>query len=124
MAYAMAADVGELAARKLSVEETAMVDRRLEQVERMIIRRIPDLAAQVTAGGIAEVDVVDVEAEAVYRVMRNPEGLSMESDGNYSYQRSREASDNSLRILPGEWSVLGVRVGRMFAIDPNIVMPR
>ena len=124
MAYASYEDVAELLARELTDEERALAERRLEQVERMIVRRIPDLMAQVSGGDIAEDDVIEVEAEAVYRVMRNPEGLSMESDGNYSYQRSREASDNSLRILSGEWSVLGVRVGRMFAIAPNIVMPR
>lgn len=120
MAYASSNDVQELAARELSPEEVALVERRLEQVERMIVRRIPDLSAQVTAGGIAEEDLVDVEAEAVWRVLRNPEGLFSEQDGNYMYQRSREAADSSLRVLPQEWATLGVKVGRMYSLSPSI----
>ena len=124
MSYAQTSDVQDLWAREdLSDEECLMIERRLEQVERMILRRVPDLVAQIAAGTIALVDVVDVESEAVYRVVRNPEGLSMEMDGAYSYQRSREAADNSLRILPAEWTTLGVRVGKMFSIAPGFEMP-
>lgn len=124
MAYATASDVQALAARELSVEESALADRRLEQVERLIKRRIPDLDTQVNAGDIDEDDLIDIEAEAVWRVLRNPEGLFMEMDGNYQYQRSRESADGSLRILPAEWQTLGVRVGSMFCIDPLPVMRR
>lgn len=123
MAYAVATDVAELMARDLSVEETAMVNRRLGQVERMIVRRVPDLVAQVTAGDIAQADVVDIEAEAVYRVLRNPEGMISEGDGTYTYQLSKDVADNRLRITSDEWAVLGVRVGSMFSITPNVVLP-
>lgn len=123
MAYANADDVAALWAKALSVEESALVERRLAQVERMIIRRVPDLVAQVTDGDIAEADVVQIEADAVLRVVKNPEGLWSETDGSYGYQLSREAADNSLRLLPEEWAVLGVRVGKMFSITPTWVMP-
>ena len=117
MAYGSVDDVAALAARVLSDEEGALVARRLEQVERMILRRIPDLAAKITAGDIALEDVVDIEADAVYRVIRNPEGFVSEGDGQYSYQLNREVADNRLRITSEEWSVLGVRAGKMFAIN-------
>lgn len=120
MAYATADDVAALWGKTLSDEEVALVERRLEQVERMIIRRVPDLVAQVTAGDLAEADVIDIEAEAVLRVVKNPEGYVSEGDGNYTYQLSREAADNSLRLLPDEWAVLGVRLGKMFSIAPRI----
>jgi hypothetical protein len=100
-----------------------MVERRLAQVERMILRRIPDLAAQIGAGDLDEADVIDIEAEAVLRVIRNPEGLRSETDGSYGYQLSREAADNSLRILPEEWQLLGIRPSKMFSIVPNLVAP-
>ena len=100
MPYASSDDVAELLARELTTEEQALVERRLAQVERMILRRIPDLAAQIAAETIAQDDVVDVEAEAVYRVVRNPEGLHSENDGSYGYQLSSEAADNRLRIPP------------------------
>uniref|UniRef100_A0AB39U280 Head-to-tail adaptor n=1 Tax=Mycolicibacterium phage Alyssa1 TaxID=3240801 RepID=A0AB39U280_9CAUD len=101
MTYATAADIAALLARELDSAETTLAERRLAQVERMILRRVPDLADQITAGTIDQADVVDVEAEAVYRVLRNPEGLYSEQDGQYGYQLSREAADNSLRITGG-----------------------
>jgi len=123
MAYAEATDVQTLLGRTLTTEETALVERRLEQVERMIIRRIPDLAEKISDGEIDQADVIDIEAEAVYRVIRNPEGLFSEQDGSYGYQLSREAADNTLRILPEEWERLGVRVRGMFSIVPNVGRP-
>src|SRR5690349_7288370 len=90
----------------------------------MILRRIPDLLEQVAAGGLDEEDVRDIEAEAVLRVIRNPEGLYSEQDGSYGYQLSREAADNSLRVLPEEWAILGIKPSRMFQIVPNLVAPQ
>lgn len=41
MTYATALDVAALLARELEAPDTALVERRLAQVERMILRRIP-----------------------------------------------------------------------------------
>ncbi|ORB67690.1 Gp19/Gp15/Gp42 family protein [Mycolicibacterium tusciae] len=118
--YAKAADVQAIYGKSLTTEETALVERRLAQVERKILRRIPDLAAQIEAGDLDEADVVDIEAEAVLRVIRNPEGLYSEQDGTYGYQLSREAADNSLRVTAEEWERLGIKPSRMFQISPGI----
>lgn len=120
MTYATAADVAALLARELTDTETALVGRRLDQVERMIFRRIPDLAGQIAAGQIDQDDVRDVEAEAVYRVVRNPDGIYSETDGQYAYTKSAAAADNTLRITAEEWQTLGVRTGKMFSIAPRI----
>lgn len=120
MAIATSSDVQTVLGRELDTADTALVERRLAQVERMLLRRIPDLLQQIDAGDLDEDDVRDIESEAVLRVIRNPEGLFSEQDGQYGYQRSREAADNSLRILPEEWELLGVRVGKMFSIVPNV----
>ncbi|SRX93246.1 hypothetical protein MSP7336_01482 [Mycobacterium shimoidei] len=120
MAYAKATDVQAIYGKSLTAEETALVNRRLEQVERKILRRIPDLADQIAEGDIDQDDVIDIEAEAVLRVIRNPEGLFSEQDGSYGYQLSREAADNSLRITAEEWERLGVKPSKMFQIVPNI----
>lgn len=119
MTYATAEDVIELWARVPEPEVTALIERRLAQVERLILRRIPNLVAQVEAGDLDEADVVDIEAEAVLRVIRNPEGLYSEQDGSYGYQLSREASDSSLRITAEEWRTLGIRPSKMFSLVPN-----
>ncbi len=119
MAYAAASDVQTVLGRQLDTAEVALVERRLAQVERMLIRRIPDLADQIDAEEIDLADVVDIEAEAVLRLVRNPEGYASESDGNYSYRFSREAASGKLEIMPDEWERLGVplKLG-MFTIGP------
>lgn len=103
-AYATAEDVQAVAGRTLSTEEVALVERRLAQVERKILRRIPDLADQIDSGNIDQADVVDIEAEAVLRLIRNPEGYASESDGTYSYQFNRETASGKLEILAEEWN--------------------
>jgi uncharacterized protein YcaQ len=120
MSYATAADVQAVLGRTLDTAETAMVTRRLAQVERMILRRIPDLDDQITAGTIDQADVVDIEAEAVLRLVRNPEGYLSEQDGQYGYQFNRETASGRLEILAAEWEVLGFKPSRMFAIVPNV----
>jgi uncharacterized protein YcaQ len=120
MAYATFADVQTVSGRVLTTEETALVERRLAQVERMLVRRIPDLAEQIADGGLDEADVVDIEAETVLRLVRNPEGYASESDGQYSYQFNREAASGKLEILAEEWERLGIKPSRMFSIVPNL----
>lgn len=63
--------------------------------------------------------MVDIETEAVLRVICNPEGLYSEQDGSYGYQLSREAADNSLRITAEEWEWLGLKPSKMSQIVPN-----
>lgn len=119
MPYATASDVQAIYGKSLTTEETALVERRLAQVERKILRRIPDLADQIAAEEIDQADVVDIEAEAVLRVLLHGDGIVSENDGNYGFQKSYN-TDGSLRITPDEWERLGIRVGKMFGIAPGI----
>lgn len=58
---------------ELDTAQTELVEFRFEQVERMLLYRIPQLFKRVAAGGLDEEDVRDIEeADAVYRVVRNP----------------------------------------------------
>ncbi|MBS1690770.1 MAG: hypothetical protein JST91_00865 [Actinobacteria bacterium] len=120
MTYAAAADVQAVLGRELDTTETVLVERRLAQVERMILRRVPDLVDKIAAEDIDAADVIDIEAEAVLRVIRNPEGLRSEQDGQYGYQLSNEAADNRLRLTSEEWELLGIKRSRVFAIGPAV----
>lgn len=124
MTLAIADDVQAVLGRVLETEEVALVERRLAQVERMILRRVPDLLEQIESGDLDEADVRDIAAEAVLRVLRNPDGIISEGDGSYTYTKSTAAADNRLRITADEWATLGVRAGKMFIIAANPVMPR
>lgn len=121
MAYATTDDVTARWARDATPEEIALIEVRLEDVERKIKRTIPDLDQQITDGDIDEADVVQVEADAVLRLARNPEGYLSESDGSYTYQLRHDLAVGSLEILPDEWVSLGVTRTFVLVIpNPNI----
>lgn len=124
MAHAKAEDVVTLWAKEPEPEVMTLIERRLEQVERMIQRRIPDLALRALASPTFRADLVDIEADAVLRLVRNPEGYLSETDGAYTYQLQADLSQGRLIILDDEWTTLGVRrLSRMSVIVPNVVMP-
>ena len=77
MAYAAAADVQAILGKELT-PETALVERRLAQVEPM---SPADLAAQIDAGDLDEADVIDIEAEAVLRLVRTPRATPRSQTG-------------------------------------------
>ncbi|SUA04010.1 Phage protein Gp19/Gp15/Gp42 [Mycolicibacterium fortuitum] len=120
MTYATTDDVAALWAKTLDAAETLMVQRRLEQVERLIRKRIPDLEARVSDPDYLA-DVVQVEADAVLRAVRNADGLYGETDGNYSvqYQRMDGETLGKVQILPEEWETLGVRQSRVSVLVPS-----
>ncbi|KAF0835684.1 Gp19/Gp15/Gp42 family protein [Nocardia caishijiensis] len=119
MAYATPSDVQTRLGRALTPDETTLVTTRLADAERMILRRVPDLADKIAAGTVDTADVVQIEADAVTRVVRNPEGIQSETDGNYTYMRGRESASGRLEITRDEWQTLGVRFG-MAQMVPNL----
>lgn len=122
MAYATVEDVTARWGRTPTDEETDLINVRLYDVERMIKRKIPDLGTRATDPDYRE-DLIQVEADAVLRLVRNPDGYLSETDGNYTYMLTQEMASGRLEILPEEWEVLGV-VKRGFSIlVPNPVMP-
>lgn len=124
MAYATADDVVTLWAKEPEPEVMVLIERRLEQVERMIRRRIPNLDALVTASPTFKADLIDIEADSVLRLVRNPEGYISETDGAYTYQLQQDLSGGRLQILDDEWTVLGVfRLSRMSTLTPLFELP-
>lgn len=123
MAIASAQDVQDRWVSELSDDETRLVNARLEDVERMIRKRIPDLDAKVSDGDIDVDDVKQVEADAVLRLLRNPEGYLQENDGQYSYMLARDLASGKVEILPEEWELLGIRRTQMFQLVPTFAMP-
>ncbi|QFG10389.1 head-tail adaptor Ad1 [Mycobacterium phage Anthony] len=123
MAYAKASDVTTLWAKTPDTEILALIERRLEQVERMVKRRIPDVDTKVVADPVFKADLIDIEADAVLRLVRNPEGYLSEGDGSYNYMLRSDLSQGVLEILDKEWEILGIVKTRMTVLAPSIVMP-
>jgi hypothetical protein len=122
MSYAQASDVEARLGRSLDDTETIIVNARLGDAELVIKSRIPDLVDQVTAGTIDEAVVVMVESDMILRLIRNPEGYTQESDGNYSYTISTQVASGRLEVLESEWSMLGLKRGA-FTIAPYLELP-
>ncbi|QTR37007.1 hypothetical protein J8670_12990 [Mycobacterium tuberculosis] len=119
MAIATATDVENRWVRELSEEETRLVNTRLADAERMIRRRIKDLDDKIDAGDIDPEDVKQVEADMVLRLLRNPEGFTQETDGNYTYMLHQQLASGKLEVTDDEWETLGIRRRGMFVLYPQ-----
>lgn len=117
MTYAEPSDVSGRLGRELSADEATMVAARLADAELIIRSRIPDLDDQIADDKI-DVEIVKmIEANAVVRLVRNPNAYTGETDGNYSYQINWKTATGELEILDNEWALLGISQA-MFVIAP------
>lgn len=119
MAYAQASDVAARLGRTLTTDETTQVAALLGDAEIEIRTRIPDLDTRAEDPDYLA-KLVMVEASAVARLVRNPDGHIAETDGNYSYQLNWRLNTGALEITAREWQLLGVSSG-VSALD---VRPR
>ncbi len=104
MAAASVEDVQRRFVRPLEDQERVVVAQRLDDAEELI-------RARVDPASVAPAVLAMVEAEMVLRLIRNPDGYSQETDGNYSYSVSALVASGRLEVLPDEWRLLGVRTG-------------
>src|SRR5690606_8205532 len=111
MAVATVDDVQERVDRPLSEDERRLAEVLLGDVEAMIRARIRDLDARVAADSNYRALVVKIEAAAVLRVLRNPEGYRQETEGNYGYSLSAAVASGHLFVMDSEWAELGARGG-------------
>lgn len=117
MTYAEPSDVSGRLGRSLDASESTMVATRLADAERLLKARIPDLDQKITDGDVS-IDLVKmIEANAVVRLVRNPNAYTGETDGNYSYQINWKTATGELEILDNEWALLGISQA-MFVIAP------
>ncbi|WP_280442933.1 Gp19/Gp15/Gp42 family protein [Nocardia brasiliensis] len=108
-------DVARWLGRALSEPERNLAAVLVDGAARKIMARIPDLAAKLTAGALDIETVIMVQANAVCRVLRNPDGYRSEAAGTFSYQVDSRVAAGFLAILPEEWRDLGVEVSTQLA---------
>lgn len=116
MAYATHEDVQSRYEQDLDERLEAIVDVRLGDAERILRNKIKDLDERVlldsTDENYLDVEVVkQVESEMILRLIRNPEGYSQESDGNYSYAIYQQVASGRLQVSDDEWELLGLGGG-------------
>lgn len=122
MAYATLEDVQARYHLPIDTEMEPLVLARLQDAEDKIRVRIPDLDERVDRGEISQNTVIRVTADAVIRLVRNPDGYISETDGNYTYQLSYDGGGSDLTITPAEWRDLGIRKG-IRVLHPSLELP-
>jgi hypothetical protein len=126
--YATLTDVTDRWGKSASGKMATLINVRLGDVERMILRRFKAaglvLADEISSTRLDVEDVKQVEAEAVLRLVRNPEGFASETDGDYTYEVIQALASGVLEITPEEWEILGItsQTG-MFLIVPVLSGP-
>lgn len=92
------------------------VEKKISQsINRLASRFGNRIRARLASGALAETLYQDTVAEAVLRIVRNPEGYRTEQQGNYSYGVSAAVAsgylwftaDNMLDLLGEENSPIG-----------------
>lgn len=123
MPFAIKADVETRLGRTLTAPEGLQVEAWLEDLEALVLVRVPDLADRVDSGLPSVAVVKSVFCSAVIRVLRNPEGLRQhtESIDDYSVTKTIDvtASAGSLYLSDDEWALLiPGTTGDAFTIRP------
>ena len=121
MRYASLEDVEVRFFRPLTEEERPLVEARVRDAEDKIRLRIPDIDARVVERPELADVIARICADAVIRLVRNPEGYVQETDGNYTYMLAQSHADGKLSITPDEWEDLGIRSGvGIFHVVPQL----
>lgn len=119
MAYATVEDVQNRYHETIDEALAVVVGTRLGDAELILKNRIPDLDDRVAASETYEQIVIMVESDMVLRLIKNPDGYSQESDGNYSYAIYQMVASGRLEVLDDEWELLSPEGGRgAFTISP------
>lgn len=119
---AVSANVQAVLLRPFTTNETAYVDALLARARRMIERAA--ISCGTTIDALDAGAVIDVQADMVARVLRNPEGVRTESDGQYSYQLDSRAASGRLELTDEDMATLGLTDTRLWVWNPTYGTPR
>lgn len=107
MAYATVEDVlVDLGRDTRSEQERAQIGSWVEQAEALILSRIPNLGALVSAGRLSADVVRMVEVWVVARKVKNPDGKQNERVDDYSYGLDENAKRGAIFLTDEEWDLL------------------
>lgn len=111
--------------RPLSAQETTVGQTLLDDAWRMLRRHFTKLGVDLDANVVTDADlsaeVVRVEAVAVLRVLKNPDGMAQESIDDYRYLRADGNATGELYFTDEELESLypgSGESGGAFSIDP------
>lgn len=108
----------------MTTEEQNLASARLADAATILEAEFPDINDRVTAGTLSGQAVIMVHADMVVRVVRNPEGIIQEVDGNYSRTlASASVYAGGLTLLPYERRLLSGARARLGSFRPTLEIP-
>jgi hypothetical protein len=87
---------------------------KIDEAVRLLLRKAPTIVSRmaaydpVTGTGIDPNFVKDKVIGAVLRVLRDPEGMQSETEGNYSYKRNPVVASGNIWFTKDELADLGI----------------
>lgn len=81
---------------------------KIDEAVRLLIRKVPNIVTRMAAGSIDPLFVRDKVLGAVMRVLRDPEGLESETEGNYSYKKNPVVASGNIWFTKDELADLGM----------------
>ncbi len=111
MALATTTDVETSLMRPLTTVEQQYVPGLLDRAEQIISVAVPGALDRAETDAAYEALLIQVEAEMVARVLRNPTGMKNESDGTYSYSIDWSVASGRLKLLDDDLTLLGANYG-------------
>lgn len=123
MTYASTDDVAVSLGRDLTGPEDDRATALLERVELTITRRVTNLPARIILDADLTSVVARIEADAVARVLSNPNGVYQESIDDYSFTRDRSVSAGTLYVTDDEWEELLNTPGTSVASNAFTIRP-
>lgn len=116
--YAVLPDVLTAYEDDIPDERHRWVTELILRAERALNSKVSGIQSRIDAGELDKLRVTDVVVNAVCRVIRNPEGLLIETEGNYSRQADRAVASGRLFFDADDLAAL--RPARSYGLAPFI----
>lgn len=108
----------------MTAEEQSLALARLDDAATILEAEFPDINDRLASGALPSQVVKMVHADMVVRVVRNPEGIIQEVDGNYSRTlASASVYAGGLTLLPYERRLLSGSRARLGSFRPTLEIP-
>ena len=109
--------------RPILPEDKTWIEGKIVDAEILLENRRGDLATWIAAGPDPEqrrVRVVHAVNRMIERVVKNPDGLFTETDGNYSYGRDRSLASGEVYVSGTDWAFVGFGARRVSSVRTGL----
>ena len=93
--------------KPIALDRAEWVNQKIDEAVRELISYIPSLPSRIDQGLVDKDFVIDKVVGSVLRVVRNPEGLETETEGDYSYRINKTVASGDIWYLERDLVAMG-----------------